>query len=377
VNVRTVCFFTETSAFGGAEQALLNVLGELDRSHWRPMLSFHESEGVAGFVDRAQELGVELWPVRPLPEGPRGALRATAFAARLRRRRPDVFHAHLTWQGGCKYALAAAVATRVPAVVASYQLLVDARLTRPTVLQQRMLARTVGHAIVVSRELESYLRERFGWPADKIRLIHNAVPFDQPLPVDTALRAELSPDGKPIVLTPARLDPFKGHRFLLEAARSLPDVRFVFAGAGGERVSLERAAAEAGVASRVTFLGHRDDVPQLLACADAVVLPSLAEGFPLAILEAMTASRPVIATTVGDVADAILPGETGLLVEPGNPGALAAAISAVLADPELAERLGASARSYVGQHFRVSQMVARVTSVYDELLERRPDERRH
>jgi glycosyltransferase involved in cell wall biosynthesis len=366
---RTICFFTDSMAFGGAEQSLLTLIEGLDRKRWRPVLAFHETPGAALLAQRAEELGADLWPVRQLPEGVRGAVRAASFAAGLRRLGPDVFHAHLTWQVACKYALAAAVVARVPGVVATYQLLVDARVTRPTILQQRVLARGVGRAIVVSRELAVYLRERFGWPPEKIRLIHNAVKFGEKPPADPVRRAELSPDGKPIVLTPARLDPLKGHRFLLEAARALPDARFVFAGEGSERASLERMSADLGIASRVMFLGHRPDVRELLACADVIVLPSLAEGLPLAVLEAMAAHRPVVATAVGDVTDAIRTGETGILVQPGDSGALVSAIRELLADSELAARLGDAAAAYGRRHFTAADMVARVTGVYEELLD--------
>jgi glycosyltransferase involved in cell wall biosynthesis len=366
---RTVCFFTDTMGFGGAERSLLTLMAGLDRGLWRPVLAFHATPGAELLARGADEIGVELWPVQPMPEGRRGAIRAARFAQSLRSRRFDVFHAHLTWQVACKYGLAAAVLARVPAVVASYQLLVDAHLTRPTILQQRSLARLVGRAIVVSRELEAYLRQHFHWPPEKIRLIHNAVPFNEAVPADPACRAELSPDGTPIVLVLARLDPLKGHRVLFDAARSLSGVQFVLAGDGAEREGLERLAAETGLGSRVTFLGHRDDVPQLLACAHLVVLPSLAEGFPLAVLEAMAAGRPVVATRVGDVADAIRDGETGILVEPGDPAALAAAIDAVLSDPELAARLGNAAANHAHEQFGAAEMVARITSVYDELLD--------
>jgi glycosyltransferase involved in cell wall biosynthesis len=117
------------------------------------------------------------------------------------------------------------------------------------------------------------------------------------------------------------------------------------------------------------FLGHRPDVRELLACADVIVLPSLAEGLPLAVLEAMAAHRPVVATAVGDVTDAIRTGETGILVQPGDSGALVSAIRELLADSELAARLGDAAAAYGRRHFTAADMVARVTGVYEELLD--------
>src|SRR5262249_44896941 len=151
-----------------------------------------------------------------------------------------------------------------------------------------------------------------------------------------ALRAALmGSTDRPIVLTAARLAEQKGLCYLLKAAALLPQAMFVLAGEGPERAVLEAQAAELGLNKRVLFLGHRHDVPDLLACCDLFVLPSLFEGLPLSILEAMAAKKPVIASAVGGNNEVIVHGETGLLVRPADPAALASAIQAILSDPDL------------------------------------------
>jgi len=153
-------------------------------------------------------------------------------------------------------------------------------------------------------------------------------------------------------------------------SKLLANVSVVLAGEGPERARLEQLAEKLGVSARVTFLGFRSDIPQLLACADVVVLPSLAEGLPLAVLEAMSAGTPLVATAIGGTDEAVTDGVTGLLVPPRDGNALAEAVERVLADPEKAQRRADAAAARVATEFGVERMVARVESVYDEQLKR-------
>jgi glycosyltransferase involved in cell wall biosynthesis len=145
---------------------------------------------------------------------------------------------------------------------------------------------------------------------------------------------------------------------------------FLLAGEGAERPRLEARARSLGVADRVHFLGHRDDVPELLAACDLFVLPSLYEGLPLSVLEAMAASRPVVATDVGGTGEAVVQGETGLLVRPGAPAELGEAIRALLGDRARAARMGLAGQARAARDFSTRRMLAEVSEVYDELLER-------
>jgi glycosyltransferase involved in cell wall biosynthesis len=122
------------------------------------------------------------------------------------------------------------------------------------------------------------------------------------------------------------------------------------------------------VSDRVVFLGYRQDIPDLLASCDLFVLPSLFEGLPLSILEAMAAGKPVIASAIGGTDEAVLHGETGLLVPPADPTALAAAIHTVLSNPLLARRLAAAGKARVYRTFSAEAMVQRVTQTYEEIL---------
>jgi glycosyltransferase involved in cell wall biosynthesis len=369
----SVFYFTDTTGFGGAEQALLTLLTGLDRRRWPPALIYHPAPALEPLLAGARQLDVALWPVPRMPDGREGAARVPAFVRQLRARRPTVFHAHLTWPLACKFGLMSAILARVPAVVATEHSFVKFHLDASIYAQQRLLAAGLDRYLPVSHDLARCLRQTLHFPAHKIQVIHNGIlvePFNSL--ADATLRASLNGNSqRPIVLTAARLDAQKGHRFLLEAAKLVPEAQFVLAGDGPARASLEEQAQTLGLRDRVVFLGYRSDIPELLACCDLFVLPSLYEGLPLSVLEAMAAGKPVIASAVGGTDEAVIPGETGLLVPPADPLALATAICTLLGDPPLARQLALNGRARVQREFSAKRMVQEVTRVYDELLSRR------
>jgi glycosyltransferase involved in cell wall biosynthesis len=168
-------------------------------------------------------------------------------------------------------------------------------------------------------------------------------------------------------VTTARLDAQKGLLHLVEAARAVPAAVFLIAGEGPERTDLEAAARRSAVEDRVRLLGPRDDVPALLAACDVFVLPSLFEGAPLAILEAMAAGRPVVASRIGGVDELLLDGVTGLLVPPADPAALAGAILRLIATPALRVRLADAGRERA-RAFDAPAMARAVMALYDEVV---------
>jgi glycosyltransferase involved in cell wall biosynthesis len=153
-------------------------------------------------------------------------------------------------------------------------------------------------------------------------------------------------------------------------------VRFVIAGetAPSETAfltALQNRAAELAISDRVIFTGLRSDVPALLSGVDVAVMPSLNEALSNVLLESMAAGRPVVATRVGGTPEALIDGDSGLLVPPGDPGKLAASIATLLNDRVLAERLGRAARHRIADHFSVDRMVQATERLYLDLLERK------
>jgi len=368
---RTAVHFVDSDTFGGSEQSLLHLLGGLDRSQWRPVLLHHPAAGLTPLVEGAQARGVSIRSVPRITDR-NFTWRLAVLGRVLGQERPVVFHAHLNWPLACKFGLLAARLLRVPAIVGTAQLFVEALVNRSVRVQQRIVAAGVDRYLAVSSHVAKRLSASFGIPERKLRVVYNGIdpaPFEQSRESASASGDSLRP-REPTVITLARLNPQKGIATLLAAASQVPEARFLIVGDGPERAALEAQARSLDISSRVSFLGHRRDVPALLASADVFVLPSLFEGLPLSVLEAMAAAKPVVASRVGGTDEAVLDGVTGILVPPSDPAALTRAIRSVLADPALGQRLGTAGRARVHRTFSAQGMVRAVESVYDELLAR-------
>jgi glycosyltransferase involved in cell wall biosynthesis len=371
--IQTIAYFIDSTpgtGVGGAEQVMLHIWTALDRSRWRPILFHYAEPGLATFLRAAKSLDVESREV------PRIRVLRSMFTglprliSELQAQPTVIFHAHLNYPSSCQGGLAAAALARVPAIVATVHLFPEISLSPVTYAIQRVLAHAVDCYIGVSHDVVGRLGQTFGIPARKLRMVHNGVPLHRfDVPVNTALRATLAADvAQPIILTIGRLVQQKGHCYLLQAATRVPNAVFVLVGDGPEQRTLEAQASTLGVRNRVVFLGYREDVPDLLACADLLVLPSLFEGLPLSVLEAMAAGRPVIASDVGGTNEAIAQDQTGLLVPPANPWALAGAIRRVLFDRQLANRLAACGKARAHEEFSAATMVQSVTQIYEDVL---------
>ncbi|MEQ1911730.1 MAG: glycosyltransferase [Vicinamibacterales bacterium] len=366
--IKTVVHFMDTRAVGGAERIALQMMTALDRRAWRPVLFHHDEPWLTPFVELTATHDIEHRVV-PRIETVHDLAKLPRFWNTIRTEAPAVFHAHMTWPLSCKYGMLAAVLARVPAVVATAHTRYP--LDDPFSSQPRLISRLVDRYMAVSEAVAGQLRDDFGIDTSKVEVVHNGIDVDSlRVPRSQALRQSLT-GGRavPVVMTVARLDAGKGHVDLLHAAALTPNAVFVFVGDGPLRGALETEARTAGVAERVLFLGQRDDVAALLACADAFVLPSLAEGLPLSVLEAMAAGVPVVATAFAGVEEVVQDDRTGVLAEPGNPASLARAMRRVLDDAALARDLVAAAsRRLQDGHFTVNRMATAVTRLYDTVL---------
>lgn len=239
----------------------------------------------------------------------------------------------------------------------------------------RWSARRVDRFLVVSEALRRLLVEARGIAPERVRLVYNGVELDAPLPAAAgrALRAALGLAAEaPVVGAVGRLVWQKGFEDLIAAlpavVRAVPGVRLLLVGDGPRRAALAAAAAAAGVADRVVLAGFRADVPAVLAAVDVLAVPSRREGFPMITLEALAAGTPVVATAIDGLLEQIEPERSGLLVPPGAPTALAAALVRVLTDRDLRARLAAEGRRRVAARFDVRATLAATWAVYRELL---------
>ena len=319
---------------------------------------------------------------RDSPTGARSALLyplqagldCSALYSFARQWRPQI--AHFFLPGPYLLGAPVAMAAQIPIKIMSRRSLahyqqnwLGARLAE-RVLHARMNA-IVGNCRAILREL---MLE--GVPETKLRLIYNGIESEVPRQERRTARAALDlADEALIGIVVANLIPYKGHRDLIEAlalaAPKLPPTwRVLCVGADNDlRPELEALAAAKGVAGNVRFLGQRFDVDRLLEAADFGVLPSRAnEGFSNAILESMRAGLPMIVTDVGGNAEAVVNGETGIVVPPANPAELAAALLRMAEDPALRRKLGEAGRQRVATQFTLDACVAKYRTLYDELL---------
>jgi glycosyltransferase involved in cell wall biosynthesis len=244
------------------------------------------------------------------------------------------------------------------------------RAVTPGLRTRWLYGRGVRHAVAISEAVRARLLAG-GVSAEKTSVIGSAVD-PKALASDRErgeIRRELGiADDAACLLVLAALVRRKGIDVLLDALARLEEPPpLLVAGDGEERGVLEAQAEKLGLA-RVRFLGRREDKPALLAACDALVMPSRKEGLGVAALEAMACARPVIATRVGGLAEAVRHEQTGLLVPPGDPDALAAAIARLLTDADLRRRLGAAGPARVAEGHLAEQMCDAYESVYRRVL---------
>ncbi|HDO26248.1 MAG TPA: glycosyltransferase [Nitrospirae bacterium] len=229
--------------------------------------------------------------------------------------------------------------------------------------------------IAVSGKIAGYLKDK-GLSEDKIELIYNGVEagkFNKPLLLEKKvdLKKHLGVPLDSIVIScVANLRPVKGHIFLIKALSILKEMNFsvLIIGEGDLKDRLVERSAEKGLDDKVFFLGGRTDIPELLAITDIFVLPSLSEGMPVSVMEAMASGVPVVATDVGGVSELVIDGETGFLVPSQTPELLAEKISILMDDEELRKTMGRKGLERIKSQFAFETMVRKTEDLYRRLF---------
>jgi len=367
---------------GGAEQVLVDIVRGLDRMRFTPLVVCLKP---GPLVDELRALGVYAVGLRPhqTRQIHRVAGAICSLARIMRTERVEALHAN----GGTMLfyaALGARLAgAKIPIVWSVYDPLHGGgAFERAFVTAQRRLrpAWTIfGTPAVAPTYEQSYARLVAGRSQTTLPGVSIA---DLEAGADAA-RARRDwgvPPDAPIAVMFARLQPSKGHADLIEAAARVlaarPDVYFLLCGGAlfglhpGYEDELRAMIAARDLEKRVRLTGYVSDAQKkdLLAAATLIVHPARSEPFGIALIEGMAAGKPVVATDCDGPRSIVVPGETGLLVSPGDPAALAAAISALLADPQRARFLGASGRTRAYQQYSVEAMVTQVEQVYDAVL---------
>lgn len=347
-----VLFVIHSHQAGGAERHLVQLMHGLAE---------HGVECIyAGPCDSwlGEQLGKAGFRCVPIPfHGLYDVVSFLQLVRLIRREKIDLLHVHLS--RAAFYAGWAAKLTSVPNVATAHLMDAGLRFGRTT------------RIIAVSDAVSRYLAT-CGYPAEIVRTVHNGVPDYAALAMvpTEQLRAELKLDDAPVVTMVARIEHVKGHDIALHAFAKLRDRPWTLVLAGSLDTpwakKMQVLATDLGIAERVRFIGHRDDVPSIYRCTDIVIAPSRREALSLTLLEASSFGLPIVASNVDGIVEAVGDGETGILVPPENPESLAQAVVMLLDDAILRRRMGAAGRRRFEQRFSVGTMIERVLGVYKE-----------
>jgi len=363
-----VLYFTNSVARGGAEEHILTLLRKLDRNVFRPILACPPECAEKLRPDLPGDVPIECLEHRwPYQIG--SALR---LAQIIRKYRVGILHSHLFVSS-----IAASPIgwlSRVPVILETPHLREAWRHgpIKGNYAIDRAAGRFVDHYVAVSYANSRYLIEEKKLPAKKVHVIHNGCnlkKFDPSRAAPKGLKNSLgfSADD-PVVVVLGRLEPQKGHRFLLQAyarvLREVPTTRLVCVGAGTLDRELQDQCRELHIEDRVRFVGYQSNVADWLALADLTVLPSLFEGLPLVAIESLAAQRSVVATAVDGSTEVVINEETGLTVPPANARALAEAIVRLLRQTELRNRLARAGRQWVVDNFSEEQQIRKTEELY-------------
>lgn len=364
-----LCLFTDSLEPSGLGEHMLTLAAEF-ADNYRILFVCPPSERGNALLARAQALGCISRPLQGSDADTYAALGQVLLAAGI-----DIFHCHagIGWEG--HQGIQTARQQQIPAIIRTEHLpylLTDAGQAA----DYQNLIKQVDHFICVSVEAHtSYLTA--GLPHEQLSVVRNGIRSQAITPDRLGVRHELglTPTTR-LIITVARMTEQKGHRFLLEAIPAIvqqqPDVAFLWVGDGPQEEPLRQQMQALGIdPAQVIFAGWRPDVPRLLSAADLFVLPSLFEGLPLVVLEAMSLDVPVIATDVCGTNEAIKDQVCGRLVPPQDSQALGEAILTALQQPDLTAKWVLNARWRFHNEFSAKRMASETAQIYETVLEQR------
>lgn len=354
----------ESSDTGGAESILISIVENLDKNRFISMVCLLSDGWLKAQLDTRHIETVVI----PQPHS-LDLLWLFRLYRLLKKRQIDVIHSHEFATN--VYASFLSRVVGIPVIATTHGKNYYPDKWRRRVAYQFVARESV--MVAVSADLKRFLSERVGILPEKIQVIHNGVNLYQYVVkgINARIRDELGIGTKqPVIGTVGNLFAVKGQIYLLRACKIVadffPNFVLLVAGEGEQLDLLEKEATTLGIANNVRFLGFRDDVPSILEAIDIFALPSLSEGLPLAILEALALEKPVVATNVGGIPEVIEEGAVGYLVPPKNSEALADKILYLLRYPEVAIKMGKSGRRRIEEFFTVEKMIKEYQILYEE-----------
>ncbi len=379
-----ILFLDHVGALGGAELALLDVARAYRESCTFMLFAdgpFRTRLSDVGVRVEVLEGGKDLHSVRRETRWPglRAATQVASLAFKVARRARDHDAIHANSQKAFVVACLAGVMARRPVIWDLNDLLLPEHFSKTNIMLDVLLANFMAVRVIANSQASADALVAQGGTQKKVRVVYNGLdptPFDAVTQQEIdSIRTHLGLDGVPVVGVFGRLAEWKGQHIAIEAMTELPGVHLILVGDAlfGEQAyahRLRNLTASLALEDRVHFLGFRTDIPRLMRMVDVVLHTSTSpEPFGRVIVEGMLARQPVIATRAGGVSEILTDGETGIMVPPGDPAALAGAVRRVLSDPHTAAHLSHSGRDHAEKQFTVEAMVQNMTRNMEEVAQ--------
>jgi glycosyltransferase involved in cell wall biosynthesis len=370
--IKIVYVITSTGV-GGAEKILYYTVTGLDSTKYSISLCSLKERGE--IAKELEKCGVQIHCLRMVnKEGVIGWLSSIITLFRLfsylRKLRPTIVHSFLFRAN--ILARIAGYLTGVPIIISSIRVMGGEKEFFHFL--ERMTSFVVDRYVTVSESVKGYIIQKSKIPVEKVSVIYNGVNIKNcdSLQVQNVKLSFSREAGNIILMTVGRLHKQKGHYYLIHAIskvkKEVLKIRLLIIGEGEEEKNLKNLVKSLDLTDQIIFTGLKYDVENILPIAELFILPSLWEGMPNAVLEAMATGKPVVATEVGGIPELVIHGETGLLVPPKDSDALASAIIDLLQDKLKAKKMGEVGRIRVEEHFNISKTVEKTESLYQELL---------
>ena len=365
---------TASLHIGGAERIILSLAEKMDRTQFETHVCVLGKFDDHSFLPEFQKVGVKLHVI-PIKRfySPRGLWETMRY---LRRHQFDILHTHLT---------DADIVGRVAGWLTNTSVISTLHNTPFNYNNQRFDRRWLlratarlfpSHFVGVSDQISDLFMKEWRIPRERISTIHNATPLEDFLSIPVGTAVSTAPDDKSgasmvTITNIGSLTPQKAQHLLLEAAQIVlqqrPNTRFFITGVGPLEQQLKAQAQELGIADQVVFTGLVRDIPKLLGQTDIFILPSLWEGLPISVIEAMAAARPIVVTDVGGNRELFESGVGGIIVPPGDVPALAHALLSLIDDKPLRLAMGQNARQRAEATFSFDRFAHAYASLYQRV----------
>jgi len=355
---------------GGAEEVLITEVEGLDKTRFDPLVCVLSEKGPVG--ERIENRGFLVVALHRMKHHRFDHRIIRDLYRLIKTEKVDVVHTHL--YDGNKYGRLAAGLARVPCLISHYHNVYPRRRTKYHLINW-ILSYLNDRIIAVSQAVKESVVSYDRISARKIQVIYNGIDLSNFKGDFKGSEVRQKFGVKPedfLIGVVARLEEQKGHMYLFRALRQLipdfPQIKVLIVGDGTLRPVLEAKVMEMGLSEQVLFAGTQKDIPEILAALDLFILPSLWEGFSLALLEALAMGNPVIATAVGGASEVIRSGHDGLLIPPGEESSLVTAVREAILDPRKYGAMGRGGKETVERQFTVAHHLTRLQDLYLEVL---------